>query len=179
LISKGGQNRRVHETINFRSDVHRAEMHIDPALLSAISALVGAITGGGASLTAAIYTQRYQDRLQRVARETTKREVVYADFIMSASKLLLNAYVHDGVSLNGEEQHLVGLANRMRLFAPPNVIDEADKVIRGLIEISLKPSVDLRKLAMAELSKHPDSDLLLPLSLACRADLDGVYRIVH
>ena len=49
-------------------------MNIDPALLSAISALVGAVIGGGASLTAAIYTQRYQDRLQRVARETTKRD---------------------------------------------------------------------------------------------------------
>jgi hypothetical protein len=33
-------------------------MHIDPALLSAISALVGALMGGGASLAAAIYTQR-------------------------------------------------------------------------------------------------------------------------
>jgi hypothetical protein len=68
-----------------------AEMHIDPALLSAMSALVGALIGGGASLTAAIYTQRYQDRLQRVARETTKRETVYADFIMNASKLLLES----------------------------------------------------------------------------------------
>src|SRR5262245_36162389 len=38
-------------------------MNIDPALLSAMSALVGALIGGGASLTAAIYTQRYQDRL--------------------------------------------------------------------------------------------------------------------
>jgi hypothetical protein len=38
-------------------------MRIDPALLSAISALVGALMGGGASLIAAIYTQRYQDRL--------------------------------------------------------------------------------------------------------------------
>ena len=41
-------------------------MNIDPALLSAMSALVGALIGGGASLTAAIYTQHYQDRLQRV-----------------------------------------------------------------------------------------------------------------
>ena len=92
---------------------------IDPALLSATSALIGALIGGGASLTAAIYTQRYQDRPQRVARETTKRETVYADFIMNASKLLLNAYVHEGITLNGDEQHLIGLANRMRLFAPP------------------------------------------------------------
>ena len=130
-------------------------MNIDPALLSAMSALVGALIGGGASLTAAIYTQRYQDRLQRVARETTKRETVYADFIMNASKLLLNAYVHEELTLSGDEQHLVGLANRMRLFAPPTVI------------------------AIEELSKNSNSDLLLTFSLACRADLDQVYQTVR
>src|SRR5438445_14267 len=104
-------------------------MHMDPAFLSAISALIGALMGGGASLAAAIYTQRHQDRLQRVAHETTKREQVYADFIMNASKLLLSAYVRDGITLNGDEQQLIGLANRMRLFAPPEVIDEAEAVI--------------------------------------------------
>jgi hypothetical protein len=155
------------------------EMHIDPALLSALSALVGALMGGTASLVAAIYTQRYQDRLQRVAREASKREQVYADFIMSASKLLLNAYVQDGITLTGDEQHLVGLLNRMRLFAPPNIVNEAEAVIRGLIEISLKPSVDFRKLAMAQLSKNQQHDLLLPFSLACQADLDNLYQTVH
>jgi hypothetical protein len=34
----------------------------------------GALIGGSASVTAAVYTQRYQDRLQRVAHEATKRE---------------------------------------------------------------------------------------------------------
>ena len=97
---------------------------------------------------------------------------------MNASKLLLNAYVHDGITLNGDEQHL-RLANRMRLFAPPNVIDEAEVVIRALIEISLKPSLDLRKLAIAELSKDPHSDLLLSFSQACRTDLDNTYQTVH
>ena len=97
-------------------------------------------------MAAAVYTQRYQDRLQRVVRETTKRELVYADFIMAASKLLLNAYEREGFALKGDEQHLIGLANRMRLFAPPNVIEEAEQVITGIVEISLQPSVDLRKL---------------------------------
>ena len=60
----------------------------------------------------------------------------------------------------------------MRLFAPPTVIHEAEAVIKGLIEILLKPSIDLRKLAIEELSKNSNSDLLLPFSLACRADLD-------
>jgi len=151
-------------------------MHLDPALLSAVSALLGALIGGGASLAAAIYTQRFQNRLQRVARETTKRESVYANFIMSASKLVLNAYVHDGFTLDGDEQHLIGLANRMRLFAPPSVIDEAEAVITGIIELSLQPSVDLRKLTAEDLSKNRDSDLVLPFSLACRVDLDNVFR---
>ena len=119
-----------------------------------------------------MYTQRYQDRLQRVARETTKREAVYADFIMSASNLLLNARVHDEITLGGDTQHLIGLANRMRLFAPPNIIDEAEVVIKGLIEISLKPSVDLRKLAMAELSKNP-----IPISFSHSVQLAGRTRM--
>ena len=79
-------------------------MYIDPALLSPVSALFGALLGGGASLLGAIYTQRSQDRVQRVASEIVKRETVYADFVMSASNLLLNAYTHDEISLSGDEQ---------------------------------------------------------------------------
>ena len=153
-------------------------MAIDPSFLSAIAALAGTIIGGGASLTTAVYTQRYQDRLQRVARETTKREAVYADFIMYASKLLLNSYMSEGFALKGDEQHLIGLANRMRLFAPPEVIGQAEQVIQGIVELSLKPSVDLRTLTAEELSNDRRHDLVLPFSLACRADLDGVHRVV-
>ena len=95
---------------------------------------------------------------------------------MHGSKLLLNAYVNDGFTLNGDEQHLIGLANRMRLFAPPNVTAQAEALIGGIIEIALQPSVDLRKLTAAELTKDRDRDLLLPFSLACRADLDRIHR---
>jgi hypothetical protein len=84
-------------------------MHIDPAVLSAMAALIGAIVGGGASLAAAIYTQRYQDRMQRIAREITRREIVYAEFITNASKLLLRAQVRDKITFGGDEQQLIGL----------------------------------------------------------------------
>lgn len=94
-------------------------MYIDPAILTPLAVLLGAVTGGGASLWAAIYTQRNQNRLQRVASEIAKRETVYADFVVNASNLLLNAYVRDEILLGGEEQRLIGLINRMRLFAPP------------------------------------------------------------
>ena len=51
-------------------------MYIDPALLSPVSVLLEALVGGGASLLGTIYSQRSQDRVQRVASEIAKRETV-------------------------------------------------------------------------------------------------------
>ena len=151
-------------------------MHIDPNLLSPVSALLGAIVGGGASLVAAVYTQRCQHRLQRVAREVEKREAVYADFVMHASNLLLNAYTHDEIVLGGDEQRLIGLLNRMRLFASPDIVGGAERVLRVIVEISLKPGIEFRQLAKQALSKSLDPDPLLAFSSTCRSDLDNVRR---
>jgi hypothetical protein len=152
-------------------------MHIDPALLSPVSALMGALIGGSTTLVAAVYTQRHQDRLQRVASETAKRETVYADFVMSASSLLLNAYTRDEILLSSDEQRLIGLINRMRLFAPPDVVEGAEAALRNIVEIMLKPSVELRQLAKQALSKSIE-DPLLAFSSICRADLDNLHRTV-
>ena len=151
-------------------------MHIDPTLLSSVSALLGALVGGATSLVAAIYTQRRQDRLQRIVGEVAKREAVYADFVMSASNLLLNAYTHDEMALGGDEQRLIGLINRMRLFAPPEVVRAAETALKAIVEIFLKPSVELRQLAKEALSKSLDPDPLMAFSSICRKDLDNVRR---
>ena len=132
--------------------------------------------GGGASLVAAIYTQRFQNRLQRVAAEVTKREAVYADFVMNASHLLLSAHVRDDIALGGEEQHLVGLINRMRLFAPNEVLDSAEAVLRAIVNVMLRPRVELRQLAIEALTEGSRPDPVLPFSLVCREDLDNVRR---
>ncbi len=151
-------------------------MPIDPSILSPASALLGALIGGGASLCAAIYTQRSHDRLQRVAAEVAKREAVYADFVMSASNMLLHAFTHDDFSPGGDEQRLIGLVNRMRLFAPANVVRGAEAVLRDIVEIALKPSIELRQLAKDALSNTPAPDPILTFSLICRSDLDNVGR---
>jgi hypothetical protein len=153
-------------------------MYIDPALLSPVSVLLGALVGGGASLLGTIYSQRSQDRIQRVRSEIAKRETVYADFVMSASNFLLNAYTHDEISLGGDEQRLIGLISRMRLFAPTEVVDGAEAALRAIVEISLKPRIELRQLAQEALSKSLDPDPLLTFSSICRADLDNVHRTV-
>ncbi len=93
-----------------------------------------------------------------------------------ASNLLLHAYTHDEIVLTGDEQRLMGLINRMRFFAPPRVVDAAEAALRAIIEIALKPGIELRKLATDALSKSVDPDPLLEFSLVCRADLDDVRR---
>jgi hypothetical protein len=153
-------------------------MSFDPAHLSPISALLGALIGGGASIIAAIYTQRSQNFLQRVAGEVAKREAVYADFVMSASHLLLSAHVNDDIALGRNEQHLIGLINRMRLFASPEVVKGAEAVLRSIVEIYLEPSIELRRLAKEALSKNMEPDTLQSFSFICRADLDNVFRTI-
>jgi hypothetical protein len=153
------------------------DMSFDPlVLLGPVSALLGALIGGCTSLIAAVYTQRHQNRLNRIAYELKKRETVYADFVVNASNLLLNAYTRDELAMTADAQRLVGLINRMRLFAPPHVIAGAEAVIRALIEISLKPAIELRQLAKDSLSKSLDPDPLLAFSSMCRADLDDIHR---
>jgi hypothetical protein len=151
-------------------------MQIDPAIVSPVSMLLGCLTGGCASLGAAVYTQRCQDRLQRIAAEVAKREAVYADFVMSASNLLLYAFIHDEITPTGDEQRLIGLVNRMRLFAPQRVVSGAEAVLRAIVEIALKPSVELRQLAKEALSKSLEPDPLLAFSEICRADLDQLRQ---
>jgi hypothetical protein len=152
-------------------------MHIEPALVGPVSLFLGALIGGTASLLGAIYSQRSQGRVQRIASEIVRRETVYADFVMSASSLLVNAYTRDEISLSGDEQRLIGLINRMRLFAPPDVVEGSEAALRGILEILLQPSIELRQLAKQALSKSIE-DPLLAFSSICRGDLDNVYRTV-
>jgi hypothetical protein len=155
-------------------------MSVDPAaILSQVSGLLGALIGGGASLAVAVYNQRAVERLQRVADEIAKRETVYADFLESASTLLLTAFTRDDIVAGRDEQHLLGLTNRMRLFASPVVVAGAEAVLKAIVEVMLKPSVELRQLAREALSKSPEPDPFLQFSLTCRADLDHVRRTLR
>ncbi|MBV8419891.1 MAG: hypothetical protein JOZ26_07765 [Hyphomicrobiales bacterium] len=151
-------------------------MLIDPAIISPAAALLGALIGSGASLIASIYTQRTQNRLQRIAGEVANREAVYADFVAAASDLTLIAYTNDDITLGGEQQRLIGLINRMRLFAPPDVVKGAEAVLKALVEIAPKPRVDLRQLAKDAVTKIVDPDPLLTFSVLCREDLDRIGR---
>ena len=65
----------------------------------------------------------------------------------------------------------------MGLFAPAEIVDGAEAVLRAIVEISLQPSIELRQLAKQALSKSIE-DPLLVFSSVCRADLDSLHRTV-
>ena len=89
---------------------------------------------------------------------------------------MVKASITDKLSWTRDEQHLIGLINRLRLFAPPGVITEAEVVIRILVAIALQPKRELNELAKTTLTYRSVPDLLLHFSLASQADLKSIYR---
>jgi hypothetical protein len=151
---------------------------IDPAILSSLAALGGALVGGGTTFLSTVYAQRNQDRRERVRHEIAKREAVYAEFIVAATTVLAKATVTDldDFEAGADEQRLFGLGNRIGLFASPAVVQEAEKVMRLAIEIGLKPRIGVRAAATEALATGGNQ--LLPFSRVCREDLDSLERTI-
>ena len=97
---------------------------MDPAILSATSALTGSLIGGISTFAASSITQRRQVRFHRLVEEITRRENLYSDFITEAAKLLSEAW-----SKHAEQPDvLAGVyasIERMRLISSTAVIDAA------------------------------------------------------
>jgi hypothetical protein len=67
---------------------------MDSAYMSGIAALAGSAIGGLASFATTWLTQHSQERARRSAKEITRREHLYGEFIDEASKLYTDARTH-------------------------------------------------------------------------------------
>lgn len=145
---------------------------MDPAYFSVFAALAGSTIGGLTSLGASWLTQVAQGRAQHLARESTKHEELYRDFIEEASTLYAHAIEHD----SPDTSRLVGLyalVSRMRVLSPPSVVESADRVMRRIIDTYLAPNKALRDIV--ETLKNREAmeamDPLREFSEACRQEL--------
>ncbi len=147
---------------------------MDPAILSATSALAGSLIGGVSSLTASWLTHRGQFRAQTLIHEAVKRETLYAEFIIEASKRLTDAWSHQAES----PEVLAGLYSameRMRLTSSTEVIRVADEVVRQVIEAyadANKTFDELREFVQ----KEDELDPLRDFDEACRTELRALRR---
>jgi hypothetical protein len=145
---------------------------MDPAILSAAAALTGSLIGGVSTLIASWLTQRGQFQAQALMREATKRETLYAEFIIEASRRRADAWSHHAET----PEVLAGLysaVERMRLTSSDEVRQLAEKVALHVIDAYAAPDR-----SFDELRQHVDkvtaTDPLRDFSEACRLELRGL-----
>ena len=147
---------------------------MDAAHLSALSALAGSIVGGTTSGFANWLNQRAQAKAGMLAHEVARREDLYRDFIMAASK----AY-GEAIMSNDPQIHdliaLYAMISRMRILSTPRTIECADRIMRITMETYRTPNrtvVELEDL----IKKGADIDPLREFSEAAREELRGLVR---
>jgi len=145
---------------------------MDSAILSATSALVGSLVGGVSTLAASWFTQRGQLRAQALVHESVKRETLYSEFIIEASKCLADAWSHHAES----PEVIAGLysaVQRMRLASSDEVVRLADRVIREVTEAYAAPDRTFDELRERIRGDEPP-DALKDFGEACRVELRSV-----
>lgn len=143
---------------------------MEPAYFSAFAALAGSTIGGLTSLTASWLTQHVQFSAQQRASDLSRREQLYENFIEEAARLYADAYEHNEAETS-KLVNLYALVSKMRVLSSPRIVENADRVVRVIIETYLAPNKTFR-----DVVEILDNDAMNPLrafSNACREELRG------
>ena len=65
---------------------------MDPAIVSAMAAVLGSLVGGSATVATAWITQRTLSKRELISAEIRKREMLYGQFISECSKLVMDSF---------------------------------------------------------------------------------------
>ena len=144
---------------------------MDPSVVSATAALVGASMGGLASFGSSWMTQRTQLRDQRIQIERSRREQLFSEFINEASRLYADALTHEKNDVC-DLVRLYALVGRIRLMSAPNVVQCAAATLNTIIDTYLAPNRDLHELRV--IAASGEMNFLQDFSEACRAELAGI-----
>ena len=155
---------------------------MDPALVSALSAVLGSAVGGSATLATAWTTQKTQGRREVLRAEIRKRETLYGEFIAECSKLLIDALDHT-LDNPGKLLQVHALLNRIRLTSSDAVVAAADQTLRRILKQYFEASITQEVLRDAltlrsAADRVKDEDPLKPFSETCRNELQALQRAI-
>lgn len=144
---------------------------MDTALLSALSAVLGSLVGGSASVATTWMAQKTLNRREVLREELRKREALYGEFIGECAKLFMDAFTHN---LEKPESLLpvFALINRIRLCASREVLAEAERVLTRLTDQYFAKNLTVEELR--ELAHTEQADPLRDFGEACRAELKSL-----
>jgi hypothetical protein len=143
----------------------------DATYLTALAALAGSTIGGLTSLASAWLTQRHQDRAKQLLQEKGRRQSLYKQFIIEASKLYADALTHDKSDISALV-NVYALIGQMRILSSIAVVDRAQVVIRTIVSTFFAPNKTF--LEFRELVESQTIDLLLPFTDQCRVELQAL-----
>jgi len=143
---------------------------MDPAYLSAAAALGGTVVGGLTSALTTWVSQRTQAKAALIAREISRRDELYKEFITAASKAFGDAVVSNEPQI-ADLVALYAMVCRMRVQSSPQTIACAEKVMDLTINTYLAPNKTIKELNEMLGRNKTEIDLLRDFSEAARADL--------
>jgi hypothetical protein len=117
---------------------------MDIAYLSALSALAGSVVGGLISGITTWVGQRAQVRAGERAREISRRDDLYKDFIVAASKAYGDA-IESNEPKVPELVALYAMISRMRIQSSPRTVACAEKIMYATIDAYFAPNKTLHE----------------------------------
>ena len=118
---------------------------MDVAYISALSALAGSVVGGLTSTGTTWLTKRAQARSAQLAQAFARREELYRDFIVAASKAYGEALLTSEPQIS-ELVALYSMISRMRVLSTPRTIACADKLMLTIVDTYFTPNRSVREL---------------------------------
>lgn len=143
---------------------------MDVAYISALSALAGSVVGGLTSGLTTWMSHRAQARAGRLALDLSRRQDVFRDFIVAASKLYGDALVSSEPQLQ-ELVEVYAMISRMRVLCSPQTVECADKIMHSALDIFFAPNKTMRELHEIAKSGGADFDPLKEFSELARGEL--------
>ena len=144
-------------------------INMDVAYISALSAIAGSVVGGLTSGFTSWLSQRSQAKAGQLAHEMSRRDDLYKDFIVAASKAYGDAIVSNEPKIQ-DIVALYAMISRMRVMSLPRTVACAEKVMQVTTDTYFAPNKTIRE--MDELMKSGEGiDPLKEFSEAAREEL--------
>ena len=133
---------------------------MDVAYISALSALAGSVVGGLTTGITAWLNQRSLAKAGQIAHEMSRRQELYKDFILSASKAYGEALVVNEPKIE-ELIALYAMISRMRVMSSPRIVACAERVLLETTDAYFEPNrtvPELRELIRSGTGVDPLKD---------------------
>ena len=118
---------------------------MDAAYLSALSALAGSVVGGLTTGLTTWLSQREQARAGQLAHNLSRREELFKDFIVAASKAYGEALMTDKPQIQ-ELIALYAMISRMRILCSARTVAFAEKIMRATTDAYAAPNKTIPEL---------------------------------